>query len=89
MDFDLGRSAHSSSRKHDGGGRERQSSPLKKKEMRHVSLFEKFISESCEKAHELAKEGAMLDEGEMAHVRATTIEQEVYAALQCAASFHC
>ena len=41
---------------------------------------------------ELAKDGAMLDGGEMAQIRASTAQQkreEVHAALQCAASFHC
>ena len=38
------------------------------------------------------KEGAMLDEGFMAEARAKTMQQEreeVYVALQHAASFHC
>ena len=55
-------------------------------------LLEKVIAESNEKADELAKQGAMLDEGFMAQARATTIQQErkeVYAAMQHAASFHC
>ena len=58
-----------------------------KKEMH----FEKFVTEANEKADELAEEGAMLDEGFMAEVRAKTVQQEreeVYAALQHAASFH-
>ena len=41
---------------------------------------------------ELAKAGAMLDEGFMAEARAETKKkerEEVYVALQCAASFHC
>ena len=57
-----------------------------------MSLFEKFITEGHEKAGELAKEGAMLDERQMAQARASTVQQEreeVYAVLQCAASFHC
>ena len=48
--------------------------------------------EGNEKADELAKAGAMLDEGFMAEVRAKTVQQEredVYAALQYGASFHC
>ena len=56
-----------------------------KKEMSH---FEKFVTE---KADELAK-GAMMDEGFVAEARAKTMQQEreeVYAAMQCAASFHC
>ena len=51
-----------------------------KKEMK------KFVTD------ELAKEGALLDEGFMEEARAQTMQQEreeVHAALQYAASFHC
>ena len=44
------------------------------------------------KSDELAKEGAMLDEGFMAETIAKTVQQEreeAYASLQYAASFHC
>ena len=44
------------------------------------------------KADELAKAGATLDEGFTAEMRAKTVQQEreeVHAALQYAASFHC
>ena len=54
--------------------------------------FEKFVIDDNEMADELAKAGAMLDEGFMAEVRSKTFQQErgeVYAALQYAASFHC
>ena len=57
-----------------------------------MSLFERFITEGNEKAHELAKAGAMLDGGVRAQVRANTVQQkreEVYAALHYAACFHC
>ena len=57
-----------------------------------MSHFEKFVREGNEKADELAKAGAMLDEGIMAEARAKTVQQEreeVYAALQYAASFYC
>ena len=63
-----------------------------KKEMQQMSLFERFIAEGNEKADKLAKEGTMTDGGRMAQVRASTVQQggeEVYAALQYAASFHC
>ena len=63
-----------------------------KKEKNEMSHFEKFITEDNEKADELAKEEAMLDEGFMAETRSKTVQQEreeVYAALQYAASFHC
>ena len=51
-----------------------------KKEKKYMSHFEKFVTEGNAKADELAKEGALLDEG---------FVEEVYAALQYAASFHC
>ena len=57
-----------------------------------MSHFEKFVTEGNEKADELAKVGAMLDEGFRAEVRAKTVQQvreEVYAALQYVASLHC
>ena len=62
-----------------------------KKEKNDMSHFEKSVTEGNEKADELAKEGALLDEGLMADARAETMKQEreVYAALQYAASFHC
>ena len=53
---------------------------------------EKFVVEGNEKADEFAKAGAMFDEGFVAEARAKTMQQEreeVYADLQCAASFHC
>ena len=57
-----------------------------------MSQFEKFVADGNEKADELAKAGAMLDEGFMPETRAKTVQQEwevVYAALQYAGSFHC
>ena len=63
-----------------------------KKEEREMSSFGKFATEGNEEEDELAKEGAMLDEGCMAQTRAKTMQkerEEVYAALQHAASFHC
>ena len=63
-----------------------------KKEKKNMSQFERFVTEGNEKADELAKAGAMLDEGFTAEARAETIQQEreeVYAALKYAASFHC
>ena len=62
------------------------------KEMQEMLIFEKSISEGNEKADELAQEGTMLVEGDMAQVRSITIQQdreEVYAALQRVAGFHC
>ena len=63
-----------------------------KKEKKDMSHFERFVPESNEKADELTKAGAMLDEGFMAEARVVTMQQEredVYAALQYGASFHC
>ena len=47
-----------------------------KKEKKDMSHFEKFVIEGNEKADELAKEGALLDEGFMAEARAETMQQE-------------
>ena len=63
-----------------------------KKERKHMSHFDKFVTEGNETTDELAKGGALLDGGFMAEARAETMQlerEEVYAALQCAASFHC
>ena len=57
-----------------------------------MSQFERFVTEGSEKADDSAKAGAMLDEGFIAEARAETMQQEreeVHAALQYAASFHC
>ena len=54
-----------------------------KKDKKDMSHFEKFVTDGNEKADELAKAGAMLDEGFMAEARAKTVQQErkeVYAA---------
>ena len=62
------------------------------KDKNEMSHFEKFITDGNEKADELAKAGAMFDEGFMAEVRAKAVQQEreeVSTALQYAASFHC
>ena len=61
-------------------------------EKTNMSQFEKFVTEGNGKADELAKAGAMLDEVHVAEAKAETMQQErdeVYAALQYAASFHC
>ena len=62
------------------------------KDKKDMSKFEKFVTVGNEKADDLAKAGAMLDDGFMAQTRAKTVQQEreeVYAALQYWASFHC
>ena len=48
-----------------------------------MTQFERFVTEGAEKADELAKAGAILDEGFMAE------REVVYVALQYAARFHC
>ena len=40
-----------------------------------MTLFENFVTEDNEKADELAKDGAMLDGGEMAQIRASTVQR--------------
>ena len=46
-----------------------------KKEKEKMTKFERFVTEGDEKVDELAKAGAMLEEGFMAEVTADTIEQ--------------
>ena len=63
-----------------------------KKDKKEMSQFEKFVAEGNVKADELAEAGAMFDQGFMAETRAKTVKrerEEVYAALQHAASLHC
>ena len=63
-----------------------------KKDEQDMSHFERFVTDGNEEADELAKKGALLDQGFVAETRAKTIQQEredVFAALQYAASFHC
>ena len=47
----------------------------RKKERKHVSQFERFVTEGNEKAGDLAKAGAMVDEGFMAEARAETMQK--------------
>ena len=47
-----------------------------KKEKERMTQLERFITEGNEKADELAKAGAMMDEGFVAEVTAETIKQE-------------
>ena len=91
VDQDLGRIAQLDHKRFCGGSGACQGTPHKEGKEGDVAL-EKFIAEGNEKADELAKAGARLDEGYMAEARAETMQQkreEVYAALQYAASFHC
>ena len=47
-----------------------------KEEKEKMTQFERFVTEGNEKVDELAKAGAMLDEGFMAEVRAVIMKQE-------------
>ena len=47
-----------------------------KKEKEKMTQLERFVTEGNEKADELAKAGAMLDEGFVAEARADTMKQE-------------
>ena len=47
-----------------------------KKEKEKVTKFERFVTEGNEKADELAKAGAMMDEGFLEEARAETVKQE-------------
>ena len=46
-----------------------------KKEKQEMTLFEKCVTGGNERADELAKDGAMLDGGEMAQISASTGQQ--------------
>ena len=64
---------------------------VRRKKKEKMAKIERFVTEGNEKADELAKAGARLDEGFMAEMRAVTMKQEreeVYAALQYAARVH-
>ena len=64
----------------------------RRKTRKRCRALKKFVTGGNEKADELAKELAMLDKGFMTEARAKTMQlerEEVYAALQYAASFHC
>ena len=47
-----------------------------KRTKKETTQFEKSVADDGEKADELAKEGAMLDEGFVAQARAKTFQQE-------------
>ena len=57
-----------------------------------MSLFEKFVIAGNEKGGRVGKRWTMLDEGEMAQIRASVVQQkrqEVKTALRYAAGFDC
>ena len=91
MDQNLGIITLSGRKMHFGRSRACKGAPHEERKG-NMSQFERFVTEGTEKADELAKEGALLDKEFTAEARAETMQQEreeVYAALQCAASFHC
>ena len=82
-----GRITWSGRKRHSGRSKACTSAPHEERKE-----FQRFATEGNEKADELANAGAMLDEEFMAEARAETVQQEreeIYAALQYAASFHC
>ena len=92
VDFDLRRSCMGFIKKAYWSRSKHVKAHRSKKEKQQMSLFEQFITEGNEKANELANDGAMMDGGEMAKMRTSTVQQkreDVHAALQCAASFNC
>ena len=60
-----------------------------KRDRKEMSQFEKFVANGSEKADEVAKAGPTLDKGFMSAETVQQEREEVYAALQDAASFHC
>ena len=63
-----------------------------KKGKEKMAKIERFVTDGNQKADELAKAGAVMDEGFMAEARAEATKQEreeVYVALQYVANFHC
>ena len=58
------------------------------KDKKKMPYFEKYVIDGNEKVDELAKVGAIFDEGFMAKTVKQEREED-YAALHCAASFHC
>ena len=87
-DQEMGRITQLDRNKCNGGCGARQGTPHEDEK----SHFEKFVTEGNEKADDLEKAGAMLDEGFMVEAKAEAMQQkrqEVYATLQYAASFHC
>ena len=59
------------------------------KDKKEMSRFERFVTDGNENADELAKEGAMKDEGFRAITQQTGERRSACIILQYAASFHC
>ena len=63
-----------------------------KKDVQEIKLFEQFATEGHDRAEELTKDGAMLDEAKWLRKMASTLQQrreEVLAASHCSVSFPC
>ena len=91
MDQNWGRSTWFGGKRHLGGSGTCEGASYQKGE-ENMSQFEKFVTAGNEKADDLAKAGAILDEGYMAEAKAETMpheREELYVALQYAVSFHC
>ena len=81
MDQKLGKSCISQRRKKYGW--KRSTRTRTEKDKKDVSHVEKFVTEGNEKADELAKEGAMEDEGFVAQVRARFSSSEKKSTQRC------
>ena len=92
VDKHLGGTTGDGKKRHPSGSGTCEGTPHKVGRKEQTTKFERFATEGNQKADELAKAGAMLDEGFMVEARAEAMKQEreeVYVALQYAASFHC
>ena len=76
MDQKLGGITWSGRTRHLGGSGTCEGTSYQKKERKNMSQFERFVVAGNEKADELAKAGAMLDEGFMTEAKAETVQQE-------------
>ena len=89
LDQDLGRIAPSCRTRYLWWRLEHVKAHRRKKDKNEMSNFEKFVTEGNEKTDELATARAMFDEGFVAEVRASTIQQEREGVYATAVSFHC
>ena len=60
-----------------------------KKKKQDMTLLGKMVTEGNERSDELAKDGAMLDGGEMPQIRASTVQQKKRGGFRAVRSFHC
>ena len=92
MDVDLGRKCTEFQQEGTLAEVENVKAHRTKKERQTKCRSSKNVTEGNERADELATDGAVLDGGDMAQIRASTVHQErqdVYAAMQYAVSFPC